>query len=111
MEDGEFARLAIQGGPSLWVGKVKKCIQAAIASGDAVNGPVHPDLASWFANQMAAMIMIHLMPAKPVIDFGVSRRKLINQAVWFSLRGMGLKDEAIKRYYNPKSMKRSLICR
>jgi hypothetical protein len=39
-----------------------------------------------------------------VIDYQVSRPKLVEQAVWFVLRGMGLKEEAIKRYYNPKAL-------
>jgi hypothetical protein len=50
------------------------------------------------------MIMIHLLPSKPVIDFGVSRQELVEQAVWFSLRGMGLKDEAIRRWYNAEAL-------
>ena len=32
------------------------------------------------------------------------REPLIEQAVWFSLRGMGVRDEAIKRYYNPEAL-------
>ena len=87
MDEGEFARLAIQTGPSHWVRKVGQCILAAVAAGNAVPDPVHPDAAGWFVNQMVAMIMIHLLPREPVLDFGVSREKLIEQVVWFSLRG------------------------
>jgi AcrR family transcriptional regulator len=104
MEDGEFARLFLQGMPSQWVGKVEECIKAAISAGDAVDGPVRPSLRGWFAQHLAAMIMNNLRPAKPVVDYGVSRDKLVEQAVWFTLRGMGLKEEAIKRYYNPKAL-------
>jgi AcrR family transcriptional regulator len=102
MDEGEFARLALQAGPSHWVRKVEECIQAAVAAGEAVEGPGCSRSGSWFVHQMVAMVMIHLLPAKPAIDFGVSREKLIEEAVWFSLRGMGLKDEAINRYYDPK---------
>src|SRR5713226_6831995 len=72
MEDGEFARLFLQGMPSQWVGKVEECIKAAIAAGDAVDGPVRPSLRGWFAQHLAAMIMNNLRPAKPVVDYGVS---------------------------------------
>ena len=34
MDEGEFARLALQGGPSQWVQKVEECIEAAKAAGD-----------------------------------------------------------------------------
>jgi hypothetical protein len=69
-----------------------------------VDGPVRPSLRGWFAQHLAAMIMNNLRPAKPVVDYGVSRDKLVEQAVWFTLRGMGLKEEAIKRYYNPRAL-------
>jgi hypothetical protein len=50
------------------------------------------------------MLMLYLLPENPVVDYGVSRAKLVEQAVWYALRGMGLTDEAIKRYYNPKTL-------
>jgi AcrR family transcriptional regulator len=104
MEDGEFARLFLRDMPSQWVGKVEECLKAAIAAGDALDGPVRPNLRGWFAHHLAAMLMTYLRPAKPVVDYEVSREKLAEQAVWFILRGMGVKDEAIKRYYNPQAL-------
>ena len=50
------------------------------------------------------MIMLSLIPATPVVDYDMPCETLIEQAVWFSLRGMGVKDEAIKRYYNPEAL-------
>jgi hypothetical protein len=49
-------------------------------------------------------VMFHLMPPTPVIEYGVSRSALVEQIVWFSLRGMGLKEEAIQRVYQPKTV-------
>jgi hypothetical protein len=48
--------------------------------------------------------MLHLYPKVPAVDYKVSKETLIEQAVHFALRGIGLKDETIKRYYNPKSL-------
>jgi AcrR family transcriptional regulator len=104
MGDGEFARLFLQRVASHWVGKVEECIKAAMAVGDAVNEPVLPSLRGWFAHHLAVMIMHNSLPAKPVVDYGASREKLVEQAVWFALRGMGLKEEVIQRYYNPKAL-------
>jgi AcrR family transcriptional regulator len=104
IEDGEFARFFLQGVSSRWIGKVEECIRAAIATGDAVNGPVPPDLRGWFAHHLAAMLMIYLLPEQPVVDYRLSREKLLEQAVWFALRGMGLKEEAIRRHYNPEAL-------
>jgi AcrR family transcriptional regulator len=103
-EDGEFARLFLKGVVSPWVDKVEECIKAAVAAGDAVDGPVAPRLRGWFTSHLAAMIMHILQPDEPVIDYGMRREKLIEQTVWFALRGMGLQDEAIKRYYNPEAL-------
>jgi len=38
----------------------------------------------------------------PAVDYKVPKETLIEQAVHFALRGIGLTDETIKRYYNPK---------
>jgi AcrR family transcriptional regulator len=104
MEDGEFARLFLQKMASCWVGKVGECLKAAVAAGDAVEGPVAANLAAWFTEHLAVMIMIRLVPETPVVHYGVSSRRLVEQAVWFALRGMGMTEEAIRRYYNPQAL-------
>jgi AcrR family transcriptional regulator len=104
MEDGEFARFFLQQVSSHWVGKVEECIKVAIAAGDVINGSVLANLRGWFTHHVVAMIMLNLLPTKPVVDYGVSREKLVEQVVWFTLRGMGLKEETIHRYYNPMAL-------
>ncbi len=104
MEDGDFARLFLERVAEHWITKVEDCLRAAAAAGEAVDGPVGPRVRGWFAHHLAAMMMVYTSPANPVVDYGVGREQLIEQAVWFGLRGMGLKDEVIKRYYNPKAL-------
>jgi AcrR family transcriptional regulator len=103
-EDGDFARLLLRRLASDWIPKIEQCIGAAVAAHEAVDGPVLPGLGGWFTHHLAALIMLHLLPATPVIDYGVGQDKLIEQAVWFTLRGMGLKEDAIKRHYNPRAL-------
>jgi AcrR family transcriptional regulator len=103
-EDGEFARLLLRKVASDWAPKVEECVRAAVKAGEAVGGPVLPSLRAWFTHNLAAMIVLNLLPATPVVDYGVSRARLVKHTVWFALRGMGLKDSAIKRYYNPKAV-------
>jgi AcrR family transcriptional regulator len=103
-EDGEFARLTLRGLAAHWIPKVGECLKAAVAAGDALAEPVRANSAGWFAHHLPAIIMTHLLPAKPVVDYGLPRDKLVEQAVWFILRGMGLKEEAIQRLYNPKAL-------
>ncbi len=103
-EDGEFTRLLYRPLVTSWVPKVQECVRAAVAAGDASDGPVLPSLGGWFIHNLVALVRLHLLPEKPVVDYGVPRDKLVEQAVWFSLRGLGLKDQAIRRYYNPKAL-------
>ena len=113
MDEGEFARLGIQGGPSHWVQKVEECIEAAKAAGDMVDGPIPASLGGWCTHQLIAGFMMHFLPVNPVIDYGVSRDELVDQVIWFCLRGMGLKEKAIRRCYKSKGtckLERSKAC-
>ncbi len=113
MDEGEFARLGIQGGPSHWVQKVEECIEAAKAAGDMVDGPIPTSLGGWCTHQLIAGFMMHFLPVDPVIDYGVPREELVNQVIWFCLRGMGLKEKAIRRCYKSKGtckLERSKAC-
>jgi AcrR family transcriptional regulator len=104
LDDGEFARLQLRHLATGWIPKIEECLKAAIEAGDAVEGPVLGGLSGWFGHHLAAIMKLLLSPSTPVVDYKVPRTKLIEQAVWFVLRGMGLKEEAIKRYYNPKAL-------
>ena len=103
-DDGEFARILLARVGREWIPKVRKCIVAAIAAGDAIEGIVQPRLSGWLTHHVAAMIMLHLLPTASVVDYGMSEDQLVEQTVWFTLRGMGLKEKAIARYYNPKAL-------
>jgi AcrR family transcriptional regulator len=103
-QDGEFARLSLRRLCDQWVPKVSECIRTAVASGEAYEGPVCPNLAAWFTHHLALMVTMELLPANPAVDYGVSRRTLVEQVVCFGLRGMGIKEEAIRRYYNPQAL-------
>jgi AcrR family transcriptional regulator len=103
-EDGEFAGSLLRKLAMGWIPKIAECLKVAVAAGEAINGQVQPGLGGWFTHHLAAALMLHLLPATPVVDYGLPRDKLVEQAVWFALRGLGLKEEAIKRYYNPKAL-------
>jgi AcrR family transcriptional regulator len=105
LEDGEFARFFLERAVACWITKVEECLKTAIAAGEAVPSPVQTRLASWFFEHIAGTLRTFVQPAKPIVNYGVSRKQLVEQAVWFALRGMGLTDEAIRRYYNPKALR------
>jgi hypothetical protein len=65
---------------------------------------VQARVSGWLTHHVAAMIMLHLLPSASVVDYSMSQDQLVQQTVWFGLRGMGLKEKAISQYYNPKAM-------
>jgi len=94
MEEGEFTRVALEGIPLRWVQKVRQCMEAAEQAGD-MSRPIHPELAGWFVHHWVSGVMIHSLPCQPVIEYPLPRQELIHQVVWFCLRGLGLREEAI----------------
>lgn len=105
-EDGEFVRMWLQSMPSRFNQLMAGCLKAAVSAGDAHDGPVLPELGAWFAHHLSAMIRTYQLPQTPVLDYGVSREKLVEQIAWFTLRGMGLKEAVISQYYNPEALAR-----
>jgi AcrR family transcriptional regulator len=104
LEDGEFIRLAIKQYANAWVGKFDECLKAATKAGELREIPVRRDLRGWFAHHIGICLMLYLHPPVPAIDYNTTRENLVEQAVWFGLLGAGLKEEVIKRYYNPKAL-------
>jgi AcrR family transcriptional regulator len=96
-EDGEFARLMFQNKATDWAAKVEECLAAAVAAGDAVEGPVPRELASWFSFHLATMVMVQFLPSPPAVTYGPPGPELADRVAWFALRGMGVKEEAIRR--------------
>jgi len=103
-EDGDLARLVLQPFATIFLPKVEDCLRAAIAAGDAEAGPVLPTLGGWFAYNLTTMISFLSAPQSPVVAFGVPRSRLVAQAVWFALRGLGLKEAALRRHYSPEAL-------
>lgn len=105
LADGEFLRRTIGRVADTWIRKFEECVAAAAESGDLRETPVRPDLRFWFTHHIAFSLRLHLdLPQEPALDYGASKDKLVEQAVWFALLGIGMKEEAIKRSYNADTL-------
>jgi hypothetical protein len=104
LEDGSFTRFLFHNRFAENISKIAECMDEAFRMGDMVDSPVNKSNLLLFAHHLATMIATMHLPKKPVVDYGVSGEELVQQAVWFALRGLGLKDEAIKRCYHGKSL-------
>ena len=104
LEDGSFSRFLFHNRFAENISRIVECMDAAAAAGDLVSSPVSKPNLLLFTHHLATMIATMHLPKKPVVDYEASRHELVQQAVWFALRGLGLRDEAIKRFYSPKAL-------
>jgi len=105
LDDGEFVRLMHKKLASAWLKKFEACLQAAAKAGEMHDVPIRRDLCVWLVQHVAFSLMLHLQPKTAAIDYKVSREELVAQATWFGLLGIGLKREAVRRYYSPKALR------
>ena len=105
LEDGEFVRLFFQSVSTGLEQSMLGSVQAAIAAGDAYDGPLPPQLGYWFCHHLVLMLKTYMLPATDVLDYGSPHEKVVQGAVWFSLRGFGIKEEVICRLYHPNDKK------
>lgn len=105
VSDGDFARQFLKNARDSWGPMFEGAFKAARARGDLSDQAADPMLAVWFTHHVAVMTVFQRLPKKPGIDYGVESARLAEQAVRFALRGIGLKDEAIARWYDPAKFK------
>jgi AcrR family transcriptional regulator len=104
LDDGAFVRLTNKKFAPAWLAKFDACLKAATKAGELHEIPLRGDLRAWLVHHIAFALMLHLHPEEPAVDYKVSKQALVEQTVWFSLLGVGLKERAIRRYYNPKAL-------
>ena len=104
LEDGTFTRFLFQNRFSENLSRIVDCMKAAKEAGDLVQSPISEENRLLFSHHLALMIAAMQLPKEQVIDYGASPEELVNQAVWFALRGLGLRETAIEAHFNPKAM-------
>ncbi len=102
--DGEFARYVLEETDRELIPMLRANIKASIASGDVVDSPVPHHLRAWFTDRLPFIIMTDFVPSAPVLNYGISREKLVKHVVWFLLRGIGMKEESIRHHYNARAV-------
>lgn len=106
--DGRFAKAFLDRHVKPWIGIFEKSLRAAMAAGDVEKG-VHtgkPEI--WFVHHLANTLHLISLPEAGVVNYNVTQEELIESAVRFLLRGLGLKNAAVDRYYDPKEIRNVL---
>ena len=104
VSDGRFAKAFLNRHVKPWVSLFEKSLDAAKAAGDVEEG-LHTGVAEiWFVHHLAHTLHLIRLAGEDVVDYGVTQEGLTESAVRFLLRGLGLKNAAIDRHYDPKEL-------
>jgi AcrR family transcriptional regulator len=101
LEDGYFAGTVLKPFTNNWMATFEKCLTNAAVSGDLREYPTTPHLSAWLLHHIALGLILHVSPRNPT-DYKVPKHTLVRETVRFALRGIGLREEPIKRHYNSR---------
>jgi AcrR family transcriptional regulator len=104
LADSEYARLVYDTIFAQVFPKFGACLQAAEAAGDLAATPVKFENRFWFGQHVAAMLALLSLSGRPAVPYRGSPDEVIGEAVWFILRGLGLKDAAIAAHYDAEKL-------
>lgn len=101
LEDGEYARLVCETCFADAFPQFEACLKAAEEAGDLEPIPIAFRNRFWFGYHMATMLACVRLPGRPAVPYDGDAGNVVGQATWFILRGLGLKEEAIARLFDP----------
>ena len=110
LDDGRFATAFLDRHVRPRVDRFADCLAAARAAGDVQDGAHAGKAELWFVHHLANTLHLVSLSGAGVVDYGMTREELTASAVLFLLRGLGLKEEAIDRHYDPGKLN-SIIAR
>jgi len=106
--DGAFARSFTAGVSAPWIDKLGRCWRAAVASGDLDASAGQPELTFWFAHHLAAARGFFNVPEQPTVELPGTKSEAFVAMVRFSLRGLGVRPEAIESHLDPQAFEEAL---
>ena len=95
LEDGEYARELFDRIFERVHPLFEASIEAATAAGDLKPGPIASANRFWFGHHVAAMVAFVFLPGRASVPYQGAVTALVEEASWFILRGIGMRDAAI----------------
>ncbi len=102
LEDGAFAKSFNEPRFNRMLDHITTFAEASLAAGEMVPGPLTHYERQWFAHHLAVSLRLAVLPSEAVFEYQSQPSDRLLHGVWFSLRGMGMKDEVIDRYLQPE---------
>jgi len=88
-----------------WLSVFERSFRVAQDAGDIEDDVQTGSAEIWFVYHLANTLHLISLPAITVVEYGVTREKLIENTVRFLLRGIGLRNTAINRHYDPEKLR------
>jgi TetR/AcrR family transcriptional regulator, transcriptional repressor of aconitase len=104
LADGDYARLVYETVSAQVFPKFGACLAAAEAAGDLAAMPVAHQNLFWFGQHVAAMLALVSLTGKAAVPYQGDQDQIIREAVWFVLRGFGLKTSVIAAHYDAEKL-------
>jgi len=78
---------------------------AAVRAGDIVEMPIDPINRFWFIHHLVMGLDLCHKSGESAFQYDISKEELTEHATLFALRGIGMTDEAIRKYFKPEKLK------
>jgi len=105
LDDADFARSIFKVYHDKFISIYTKSLNIAVRKGDIVKLPISKENRIWFSHHLAMALQLLSMTGTPVYECSLSKDELVNEGVIYSLRGMGMTDEAIRKFYKQDDLK------
>ena len=104
LEDVSYAQMVFNKNFTNWYDMIYASYNAAVGAGDIVKIPTAPSNRIWFVHHLAMALNLCHLTGKSAFKYDMTKEELAQDAVMFSLRGIGLTDKAIKKYFKPEKL-------
>ncbi len=104
LEDVSYAQTVFNKNFANWYDTIYASFNAAVKTGDIVKMPVAPLNRIWFVHHLAMALNLCHLTGKSAFKYDTTKEELAQDAIMFALRGIGLTDKAIKKYFKPEKL-------
>ena len=105
LEDGDYARKALKSIENASRSSIEECYRAAEEDTHLVDMPLPFMRRAWFVHHLAMALNLCHLPNVPAFEYTGSKEELSEHATLVALRGIGLTDEVIRRFYKPEKLR------
>jgi AcrR family transcriptional regulator len=108
LSDGRFAKIFLEKHVKPWIDFFEKSLQAARKAGDLEDGANTGMAEVWFVHHLAHTLHLVSLAESQVIEYNMTQEQLAERATRFLLRGLGLRNKAIDRYYDQEKINNAI---